>query len=152
MRRAIAAAEVGDEQRGLDPTVNALQERVAELLGHDAALFLPTGTLCNEISIRLHIRPGGDEVYLHRSSHPIVAEAGGPAAFSGAMVHPLEGPPGVVRADALRAPARAGCSAPMRSRPRSGLQGIATRPVPGWSRSSRRRTSPAGTSGRSSSC
>ena len=47
MRRAMAAAEVGDEQRGLDPTVNRLQERVAELLGHEAALFLPTGTLCN---------------------------------------------------------------------------------------------------------
>src|SRR6266550_2031790 len=50
-------ADAGDEQRGLDPTVNALQERVAELLGQEAALFLPTGTLCNEISIRLHIRP-----------------------------------------------------------------------------------------------
>src|ERR687888_2050779 len=84
MRRAIAAAEVGDEQRFADPTVNALQERVAELLGQDAALFLPTGTMCNEISIRLHTRPGGDELYLHRTSHPIVAEAGGPAFFSGA--------------------------------------------------------------------
>jgi threonine aldolase len=62
MRQAIATAEVGDEQRGLDPTVNALQERVAELLGQDAALFLPSGSMCNEISIRLHTRPGGDEL------------------------------------------------------------------------------------------
>jgi threonine aldolase len=101
MRRAIAGAEVGDEQRGLDPTVNALQERVAELLGQDAALFLPSGTLCNEISIRLHIRPGGDEMYLHRSSHPIVAEAGGPAAFSGAMIRALDGDGGMYSPDEL---------------------------------------------------
>ena len=57
MRQAIAEAEVGDEQRFADPTANALQERVAELLGHEAALFLPTGTMCNEIAFRLHIRP-----------------------------------------------------------------------------------------------
>ena len=55
MRRAIAGAEVGDEQRGLDPTVNALQERVAGLLGHEAALFLPSGTMCNLIALRLHV-------------------------------------------------------------------------------------------------
>ena len=75
MRRAIATAEVADEQRGLDPTVNALQDRVAELLGQEAGLFLPSGTMCNEIAIRLHIRPGGDEYYLHGTAHPIVAEA-----------------------------------------------------------------------------
>ena len=67
MRRAIAGAEVGDEQRGLDPTTDALQERVAELLGHEAALFLPSGTMCNQIALRLHIRPGGDELILDRS-------------------------------------------------------------------------------------
>ena len=62
MRAAIASAEVGDEQRKcLDPTSNALQDRVAELLGHEAALFLPTGTMCNEIAFRLHMRAGGDE-------------------------------------------------------------------------------------------
>lgn len=96
MRRAMAAAAVGDEQRGLDPTVNALQERVAELLGHEAALFLPTGTLCNVIATRLHVRPGGDEVLLHRSAHPFHAEAAGPAAISGATLHPLEGEGGIV--------------------------------------------------------
>src|SRR3954466_113010 len=103
MRRAIAAAEVGDEQRGLDPTVNARRERVAELLGHEAGLFLPSGTMCNEIALRLHIRPGGDEVLLDRTSHPIVAEAGGPAAVSGAVLHPLDGDGGIFTAAQLEA-------------------------------------------------
>jgi threonine aldolase len=96
MRRAMAAAEVGDEQRKLDPTVNRLQERVAELLGHEAALFLPTGTLCNIIATRLHVRPGGDEVLLHHSAHPFHAEAAGPATISGATLHPLDGEGGIV--------------------------------------------------------
>src|SRR2546423_13525696 len=91
MRRAIAAAEVGDEQRLAAPTTSALQERVAELLGHEAALFLPSGTMCNAISFRVHLRPGGDEVLLDRTSHPINAEAGGPAAISSAMMHLLDG-------------------------------------------------------------
>ncbi len=94
MRRAMAEAEVGDEQRGLDPTVNALQERVADLLGHEAALFLPSGTMCNQIGIRLHLRPG-EAVLLHRSSHPIVAEAGGAAAHAGAMISALDGEGGM---------------------------------------------------------
>ena len=106
MRRAIAAAEVGDEQKGEDPTVNRLQERVAELLGQEAALFLPSGSMCNGISFRLHIRPGGDEVYLHRTAHPIIAEAGGPAAHSGAMVCALAGEGGQFDADTLRAALR----------------------------------------------
>src|SRR3954449_12876428 len=94
MRRALAAAEVGDEQRGLDPTVNLLQERVAELLGHEAGLFLPSGTMCNQIGVRLHTRPG-DELILERFSHPIIAEAGGAAAHAGAMVQPLDGEGGM---------------------------------------------------------
>jgi threonine aldolase len=106
MRRAIAAAEVGDEQRLLDPTVNALQERVAELLGHEAGLFLPSGTMCNEIALRLHVRPGGDEVVLDRTAHPIVAEAGGPAAVSGALVHPLDGDGGIFTAAQVEAAIR----------------------------------------------
>ena len=57
MRAAIAAAEVGDEQRGADPTTRNLEERVAALLGHEAAVFLPSGTMCNEIAIRLRIHP-----------------------------------------------------------------------------------------------
>jgi threonine aldolase len=98
MRRAMADAEVGDEQRFQDPTVNALQERVAELLGHQAALFLPSGTMCNQIGLRLHLRPG-EAVILHRTSHPIVAEAGGPAAHAGAMIHALDGDGGMFGPD-----------------------------------------------------
>jgi threonine aldolase len=98
MRRAMASAEVGDEQRGLDPTVNRLEQRVAELLGHEAGLFLPSGTMCNQIGIRLHARPG-EAVILHRTSHPIVAEAGGAAAHAGAMVVPLEGDGGMFGPD-----------------------------------------------------
>ncbi|HEY2636085.1 MAG TPA: threonine aldolase family protein [Solirubrobacteraceae bacterium] len=101
MRQAIATAEVGDEQKREDPTVNALQERVAELLGKEAALFLPSGSMCNGISYRLHLRPGGDEVYLHRTAHPIIAEAGGPAALSGAMVCGLDGAGGMFTPETL---------------------------------------------------
>ena len=95
MRQAMAEAEVGDEQRFEDPQVTALCERVAALLGMEAAAFLPSGTMCNEIAFRLHIRPGGDEAILHRTSHPIIAEAGGPAAFAGAMMQPLDTPKGM---------------------------------------------------------
>ncbi len=101
MRRAMASAEVGDEQRRLDPTVNELQERVAEMLGKEAALFLPSGSMCNQIGIRIHIRPGGDEFYAHRTSHPLVAEAGGSATLSGALAHPLEGEGGMFTGAAL---------------------------------------------------
>jgi threonine aldolase len=106
MRRAMAAAEVGDEQRGLDPTVNALQERVAELLGHEEALFLPSGTMCNQIALRLHTRPVGDEVYLHRGSHPVIAEAGGAAALAGAQLFELGGEGGMFDAATLEAALR----------------------------------------------
>jgi threonine aldolase len=106
MRRAMAEAEVGDEQHFGDPTVNALCERVAELLGFEAAVFLPSGTMCNAIGFRLHIRAGGDEAYLHRISHPIKAEAGGPAAISGAVLCPLEGERGMFDARTLAAAMR----------------------------------------------
>ena len=102
MRKAMAEAEVGDEQRFEDPQVTELCSRVASLLGFEAAVFLPSGTMCNEIAFRLHIRPGGDEAILHRLSHPIIAEAGGPAAFSGAMLHPLDTPLGMFTGDDVR--------------------------------------------------
>ncbi len=106
MRAAIAAAEVGDEQRGRDPTTNALQERVAELLGHEAAVFLPSGTMCNEIAFRVHARPGGDEVLLDRTSHPVGFEAGGPAQLAGLMIRTLDGDRGVFTVDQLEAAIR----------------------------------------------
>ena len=103
MRRAMAEAEVGDEQSFADPTVTRLCERTAELLGHEAAVFLPSGTMCNAIAFRLHLRPGGDEVILHRTAHPRVFEAGGPAAISGAMVNPVDGDAGRFDGDTVHA-------------------------------------------------
>jgi threonine aldolase len=90
MREFMCEAEVGDEQTFEDPTVNALQEMVAELLGKEAALFLPSGTMCNEIALRVHCRPG-DEMIAHRTAHPIHFEAGGPAALAGVNVSVLDG-------------------------------------------------------------
>jgi threonine aldolase len=108
MRRAMAGAEVGDEQRFADPTVNMLQERVAGLLGKEAAVFLPSGTMCNAIGFRLHVRPGGDEVILDRTSHPVQYEAGGPAALSGAMLNVLDGDGGIFSAAQMEAAVRPG--------------------------------------------
>jgi threonine aldolase len=101
MRAAIAAAEVGDEQRRADPTTRLLEERVASLLGHEAAVFLPSGTMCNEIALRLHVRPGGDELILDRTAHPVTAEAGGPAQLAGAMVRTLDGEGGIFTVEQL---------------------------------------------------
>ena len=106
MRRAIASADVADEQRLADPTTNRLQERVAELLGQEAALFLPSGTMCNQISFRLHARPGGDELILDRTAHPIIAEAGGPAQNAQLMIHALDGDGGIFTEDQLKAAIR----------------------------------------------
>jgi threonine aldolase len=106
MRRAIATADVGDEQRREDPTTRRLEERVAELLGHEAGLFLPSGTMCNQIALRLHARPGGDELILDRTAHPIIAEAGGPAWNAGLMIHALDGDGGIFSADQVRAAVR----------------------------------------------
>ena len=95
MRQAIASADVGDEQKKLDPTTIELQERVAKLLGHEAGLFLPSGSMCNLIAFRLHIRPGGDEAILAANSHPAGFEAGAPAAVNGAMLRMLDTPTGI---------------------------------------------------------
>jgi len=108
MRRFMCDAEVGDEQKLEDPTVNLLQEMVAELLGKEAALFLPSGTMCNEIAIRVHCRPG-DEMIAHRTAHPIHYESGGPAALAGVNVRAVDGARGQYTAaaaeEAVRAPA-----------------------------------------------
>src|SRR5689334_23270116 len=90
MRRAIAEAEVGDEQKGEDPTVNRLQEMVADLLGKEAALFLPSGTMCNEIAIKVHTKPG-DAVLADRLAHVFGSEAGGPAFHSGVLMKLIDG-------------------------------------------------------------
>ena len=85
MRAAMAAAEVGDEQKGQDPTVTRLQERVADLLGKEAALWLPTGTMCNLVAVKTHTRPG-DALVAEAMAHVIRAESGGAALASGVMV------------------------------------------------------------------
>ncbi len=105
MREAMARAEVGDEQRGEDPTVNALTARVAALLGKEAAVFLPSGTMCNEIALLVHCRPG-DEILCDRTSHILNYEAGGPAALAGAVMTPLAGARGVFSAEQVRAAIR----------------------------------------------
>jgi threonine aldolase len=85
MREAMARAEVGDDQFGEDPTVNRLQERVAALFGHEAALWLPTGTMANQVAIRTLTRPG-DEVIAPRDAHILWHETGGAAATSGVQI------------------------------------------------------------------
>jgi len=102
MRRFMCEADVGDEQKGEDPTVNRLQEMVAELLGKEAAVYLPSGTMCNEIAVKVHTRPG-DEVLADRTSHMIHFEGGGPGLLSGVLVSPLDGERGVFTGAQVRA-------------------------------------------------
>lgn len=94
MRRAIAEAEVGDDVLGDDPTVIRLQNRIAEIMGKEAACFVPTGSMANQTSIRAHTEPG-DEVIAHEDSHIIHYETGAPAALSGVMIRVLRGPRGL---------------------------------------------------------
>jgi len=102
MRQAMATAEVGDERAGEDPTVNRLVARCAALLGKQAAIYLPSGTMCNEIALAVHCRPG-DEVLCDMTSHLIGFEGGGPAALAGVMLNPIAGTRGVFDAAQLRA-------------------------------------------------
>jgi len=105
MRRAMAEAEVGDEQQREDPSVNLLQDIVAELLGKEAALFLPSGTMCNQVAFAVHCR-AGDEILLQEMAHPLLFEVGGPSAMIGALLRPLAGPRGLFTADQVRAAIR----------------------------------------------
>jgi threonine aldolase len=102
MREAIARAEVGDEQIGDDPTVNVLCERVADLLGKQAAVFLPSGTMCNVAATLVHCRPG-DEILAHETAHIIAREGGAHAALGGFQIMPLEGADGKFTPDTFRA-------------------------------------------------
>ena len=115
MLETVLTAEVGDEQSGRDPTTLALCARVADLLGQEDAVFMPSGTICNEIAIAAHTRPG-DEVICHRLSHIITAEGGGPAAFSGVMMHMLDGERGMFTAEQVRGALRSGSRYEPRSR------------------------------------
>ena len=90
MRRAIAEAPVGDEQKREDPTVNELERRGAEFLGHEEAVFLPTATMANQIALNIHGRPG-DALLVERHAHIMLSELGGPAAHSGLLTIGLTG-------------------------------------------------------------
>ena len=98
MREAIAHAEVGDDVYGDDPTVNALEAYVADLLGKEAAVYMPSGTMTNQVALRLHLEPGS-EVILESQSHIYYYEGGGPAALSGAMCRLVTGNHGIFTAE-----------------------------------------------------
>jgi threonine aldolase len=101
MKEAMMNAEMGDEQGGSDPTVWALCDQAAALLGKEAAMFLPSGTMCNQIAIATHCRPG-DEILAHEDAHIQSSEAGGPGAISGVMIRGLRGARGIFSAETLR--------------------------------------------------
>jgi threonine aldolase len=102
MREAMARAEVGDEQIGDDPTVNALCERVAELLGKEAAVFMPSGTMCNVAATLVHCRPG-DEILAQETAHIIAREGGAHAALGGFQITPLKGEDGQFSPETFKA-------------------------------------------------
>ncbi len=95
MLAAMMAAPVGDDVYSEDPTINALENKVAEYLGKEAALFVPSGTMANQIAVRLHCRPG-DELLCEATSHVVLWEGGGPAALSGVSVNPVYGHAGLL--------------------------------------------------------
>ncbi|HTP79871.1 MAG TPA: GntG family PLP-dependent aldolase [Bacteroidota bacterium] len=100
MRRAMAEAEVGDDVYGEDPTVNRLQETVAEILGKEAALFTPSGVMANELAIKAHTQPG-DEVIVEGDSHIFNYETAGPAMLSHVQLRTLKGVRGILRVEDL---------------------------------------------------
>jgi threonine aldolase len=101
MREFMAAAPVGDEQLREDPSVNRLQEMAAALLGKEAALFLPSGTMCNAIAFSLNANRG-EAVVLDQESHPNQSEAGGPAWLASVMLRPVAGPRGIFSVEQVR--------------------------------------------------
>ncbi len=106
MREAMARAEVGDDVLGDDPTVIALERRFAEMLDKEAAVFVPSGTMANQIAIKVHTQPG-DEIICHEGSHIIHYEGGGPAALAGCMIKSLPGLRGQISASDVIASVRA---------------------------------------------
>jgi threonine aldolase len=101
MRRAMAEAEVGDDVFGDDPTVNRLQEEIARRFGKDAALFVPSGTMGNQIAVGAHTQPG-DEILLEAGAHIFNYEVAGAAALSGVLTHPIVGHRGVFTAGDIK--------------------------------------------------
>ncbi len=105
MREAMARAVVGDDVFGEDPTVRELEARTAELLGQEAGLFVPTGTMANQIAVKLFTQPG-DEIIAERESHVLKYEVGGIGVISGVQCRPLEGKAGVLDAREVEAAIR----------------------------------------------
>ncbi len=101
MREAMAGAEVGDDVFGEDPTVNRLQAEVATILGKEAALFVPSGTMGNQLCIKTHTSPG-DEVIAERGAHVFNYETAGAAFLSSVQIHVIDGERGIMRADQIR--------------------------------------------------
>ncbi|MEM1268735.1 MAG: GntG family PLP-dependent aldolase [Bacteroidota bacterium] len=107
MRQAMLEAQVGDDVFGEDPTVRRLEEAVAHTLGKEAGLFVPSGTMGNQIAIRVHTRPA-DEIILEAKSHIFHYETGAPAALSGVQLHTVTGTRGRLTPDDVRAALRNG--------------------------------------------
>ena len=105
MRGFMAKAGVGDEQQKEDPTVNKLIDMVCELMGKEDAIYLPSGTMCNQIAIRVYCRPG-DEIIVDDTSHTRHFETGGPSALSGASIFPVDGKRGIFTAEQVRSAIR----------------------------------------------
>ena len=99
------AAPLGDDVLGDEPTVQALESKIAQMLGKEAGLFVPSGTMANQLAIRCHCE-AGDEIIAHGESHIIHYETGAPAAISGCMIRPLDGPRGLFDAAAVSAAVR----------------------------------------------
>ncbi len=107
MRRAMYEAEVGDDVFGEDPTVNRLQDTVASLLGKEAALFVPSGVMGNQLGLKVHTQPG-DEVILERSSHIFNYESGAPGLLSGVQLHVVDGERGLMQPEQVHRAVRPG--------------------------------------------
>jgi len=105
MRQAMATAEVGDDVLGEDPTVNLLQDNMASLLGKEASLFVPSGTMANQVAIKTHIQPG-DEIIIDQDAHIYYYECGATAVISGGQFHCLPGERGILPAEAIEAAIR----------------------------------------------
>lgn len=101
MREAMFSAAVGDDVFNDDPTINSLQERLAALLGKEVAMFVPSGSMANQIAVNIHTQPG-DEILCESACHIVTWEGGGPAALSGAMCRTVEGTAGVLELGQLR--------------------------------------------------
>lgn len=105
MRQAMAEAEVGDDVYHEDPSINRLEEMVAELYGKEAALYVASGTMANQVAIRAHTHHG-DEIIMERTSHPFNSEAGGLAALAGVQVNLLDGQRGIIEVEQIQAAVR----------------------------------------------